>query len=737
MADTPPYRRPRWRLFTGLRAQLLVVSLGLVSIPFMSFLFIQEVGIFLRKGEENAALALAQAVATVLNERPELFSRQTTPPPQHADRRQPARAFTVKRNIRLDGKPDDWGALSDMAKTFGAPYLIEKRGEYSPKSHAFRHVLAIDDRYLYALFLVTDDTVTYRESNALRLNKSDHLRIAFLGADGRFHVHWIAASRPGWVNAYKMPTNNSPIPSRPELTINGTWHETNVGYNLEIRIPRQLVSNDLKVSFSIADVDDRENPVIRSLIGTQGEKVEDLGAVVVRSVAVERILKGLQSGRRERIWVVDTEKRVLAITGSLQQTPGSDKDDATDPIATALPAPHTNPVYDLLRTLYRKILTQPARHFHDDLAGASRLEGEEIKGALKGKGSVRWRLTEDEKGMVLTAAHPVFRGDGTLGAVVVERPGDVSLAFQNRAMENLFNTTLVAFLSVVLGLFFYATLLSVRIRRLRDQTAHAVDLEGRIHGDIDTSRTHDELGDLSRAFATLIDQLKHHTRYLETLGSRLSHELRTPLAVVKSSLEIMEMEEIPDAAKVYADRARGGVRRLDRILNALSEASRLERSLDSMEWESFDMRAVISGCLEGYRAIHPDWQFDLTLPKAPLELSGAPDLIAQMMDKLISNAVDFAPKGSTIRVDLSQERRHLHLRVGNDGPLLPQEMPQRLFDSMVSLRKQRGEQPHLGMGLFIVRLVTERHGGRVQASNREDGSGVEFRVTLPMDRQRS
>jgi signal transduction histidine kinase len=142
---------------------------------------------------------------------------------------------------------------------------------------------------------------------------------------------------------------------------------------------------------------------------------------------------------------------------------------------------------------------------------------------------------------------------------------------------------------------------------------------------------------------------------------------------------------------------------------------------------------VVAGCVEGYRLAYPDVPIALTLPAQPVLVEGAPDLCAQMLDKLVANAVEFR-SGGPIEVALALEGRPVRLSVCNQGPPLPAAMAGRLFDSMVSMREpgQRSATPHLGLGLYIVRLIAEFHGGQAQASNRGDGVGVEVVVTLPL-----
>jgi signal transduction histidine kinase len=114
-------------------------------------------------------------------------------------------------------------------------------------------------------------------------------------------------------------------------------------------------------------------------------------------------------------------------------------------------------------------------------------------------------------------------------------------------------------------------------------------------------------------------------------------------------------------------------------------------------------------------------------------LKGGPDLFAQLLDKLVANAADFATGEEPIRLRLEARGGQANLTVSNHGPLLPAEMADRLFQSMVSVRPDKAaREPHLGLGLYIVRLIAEFHGGRARAMNREDGSGVVIRVDLPL-----
>jgi two-component system sensor histidine kinase ChvG len=122
----------------------------------------------------------------------------------------------------------------------------------------------------------------------------------------------------------------------------------------------------------------------------------------------------------------------------------------------------------------------------------------------------------------------------------------------------------------------------------------------------------------------------------------------------------------------------------------------------------------------------------LTLPDGAVPVNGAPELYAQMLDKLVANAVEFSNDGA-IDISLARDEEAARPTVANAGPPLPAGMEDRLFESMVSVREgSTGSAPHLGLGLYIVRLIAQFHGGTATAENRAEPPGVAVIVRLPL-----
>jgi dedicated sortase system histidine kinase len=429
------------------------------------------------------------------------------------------------------------------------------------------------------------------------------------------------------------------------------------------------------------------------------------------------ILKSLARAE-SRIWIVDREQRLLALAGDLKRVSMEDSS------------------FSVLRPLTSLILERPTNDFDDALPESEIIGGPVAVSALQGVPARRWRLSPDSKAVILSASHPVWDGEQIVAAVVAEETTNAIRSIYNRALEQLVATTLFAFGIGALTLLAFASRLSTRLRRLRDEAEAAIDSQGRVRGLVAGSRASDEIGDLSRSFSTVLERLAQYNRYLESMAGRLSHELRTPIAVVRSSLENLRLQPLPADAATYLARAGEGLRRLDTILTRMSEATRLEQLVRQGERERFDAREVVRGCVAGYQALFKDRAFEVETPGEPVVLNGSPDLYAQMLDKLAANAVDFAV-ADPIHIRLFLKGGEAVLAVSNAGPRLPESMQGKLFESMVSVRRQdgagrRGDEPHLGLGLYIARLVAEFHGGRAEALDREDGSGVVVKVSCPL-----
>lgn len=662
-----------------LRGKLLLLSLGLLVLPWAGWQYLRLVGEVLREGEERALLASAEALARALARQPALLPSAGPALPVQPLRSRP----------RLDGDERLW--LDGLAgeRAFGSARAGGDAVRVLLGSHAERLYLRID---------VADDTPQRGDAHWSIADRFDHLWLALHGRQGLVELR-LANAQAGPLQAAPAGGGQSP------LQLEGRWHERAGGYRVELALPQGYGLRALAIRMH--DADETGPPrVADSSDGNDGRPwpvVEPSGALA--STLAQLVPPG------SRVRVHDPAGWPLAQAGE----PGALRIDGAVPLWR--------------RWLYQRLLFDAAAPLPPGHAALGRADDDLQRQVAQGAAATAWWRDGDSQRPVLAAAVPVRINDAVRAGLRLERESDALLRLTDRAFSGVFAVTALAVLVVVVALLLFAARLGGRIRALRDGVEGALGEDGRI-AVLPAARAGDEIGDLSRSFARLLAQLRDYTGYLRGLAGTLSHELSTPIAIVRGSLENLEADPGGAQARVYLERARSGVERLAGLVRALGEATRIEQAVAGADIERFDLRALVADCAEGYRPLLAPRRLEVALPPAPLPFTGAPDLIAQALDKLVDNARGFCPPDGWIRIALDGGARDAVIRVANSGPRLPAAMRERLFDSLVSVREQRSGGVHLGLGLHIVRLVAGLHQGQAGARDLDDGSGVEFELRL-------
>lgn len=689
--------------YNSIRFKLMLTALSLFLIPWAGYRYIQENEQFLRSAQEDVLFGTAQTAAAMLRNQSALFISGATTSDQSADRF--LYVHPLDSAIQVDGYLEDWLPYIHNASHYGTDHDL-----------AFDLILAQDNAHLYILLQVEDDQLLFRKPGTPYPTDNDTVTLDILNPQGELNHYLISTISPGWadVHKYRVDEENTGY-FQPQQIIKSEWQTDDRSYHLEIRIPRYLIGDMLSVG--VRDVDDSPADNALQMLST-ATAPHELNRLLVPNPTIKELIAGIAQ-ENTRIWVVDRFHRVLARQGSLKPPTSVTQDEETIP--------------SVLRMLLNLILSQPTEQFEDDYINRIQILGPEIAAALKGKPDTRRRNTPDNRAVVLSTTWPIQTSDGIVGAVLVEQTTNQILTLQNRAIEGLFGMTLLLFITTSLLLLGFATLLTGRVHRLRNRIEAAVTPDGRILQSLTPDKSRDEIGDLGRSFSSVLNRLKEYNRYLEAMASRLAHELRTPLTIVRSSLDNLAMESSPDAQQQYIERAKAGAERLAIILHRMREATRLEQLLQQTEMESFDLAQLLTQAIENYRIAFPGMAFELAVTDEPAIIAGAPDLISQALDKLISNARDFQTPGTPVQLQLQRTTPSiLNLSIRNQGTPLPEQMVESIFDSMISVRDKRGDEPHLGLGLYLVRLICEFHGGSIRAQNTNSPTGVEFIIELPL-----
>ncbi len=718
----------------GIRTKILISASFLLAIPFMSHQYVWELENFLREGQEQSLVGTARVVATVLHERPSLFDKHRVFLPDITPGTD-LYAHQIDFPIKLDGMLSDWQSYQDYTISYDSENIIEQKTIYQPSSISFEHMVGKYDGYLYAMFKVMDDSVVTREDNSLRIDRNDFLQISIINSMGQFERYIVATRESGWVNAYKLDEDKSVLtPISLETRIQGHWENTTNGYNVELRLPLSMLSN--KIAFAVIDVDDPDSREIKYVLGTANPSRPDgLGTILVPSPEIERIIRGLEYSQA-RIWVLDRHMRVLAKSGDIfnadwvHQGIKRNKQDHSHYPNEIVETSYVLSIWrwvekKVLLPIYYQLLTKPPEDFIDDLSNAYALEGSDIEQAMQGKPSTLWRLSSDNKAVILSAAHPIYMDDQVMGAVVVEQTTHGIRTLRNQALEKQFHLILAILVVACISIFALSSSITSRIRRLRDDTDNAIDANGKIVSVISPSKTNDEIGDLSRSFHQVLTKLSQYNHYLENMASRLSHELRTPVAVVNSSLDNLLESTSDDEKQRYISRAKDGINRLSKILNSMSEATRLEQAINDNEPEQFDLTKLLPVWIESYNHTFKDANLIMDIKMREARLSGSPEMLAQMLDKIVTNAREFKNEGTNIGIRLFEKNQKITLTISNQGPLLPENAEESLLNSMISVRASTSsEQSHLGLGLFVANIIARYHKGHLSIHNLPDHTGV-------------
>jgi len=314
----------------GVRARLVLISSLLALLPWLVLQYQREIDAFVLEGRSSALRLAAQGIATVLHDREEWFDETGGLPVLLGDEHDFA-PLPLEAPVALDGNGRDWGGLALRRRHYGREAALLP-GEFD-SSLEFDLSLGRRGGWLYTLFEVRDDAVTYRPANYRRLDASDHLRITLPARDigGAATQYVVTVREPGPVTAYPVGESWSYAlgDGLPDDRVRGQWRAVAGGYTLELRLPIELLGPSHEVGFALVDVD-RPGGSVASVVGTFPRDASgDLNLVLLNSPEIERILRGLDLPGA-RISVVDHLGRVRADVGA--PLPGSDTTRASWPI---------------------------------------------------------------------------------------------------------------------------------------------------------------------------------------------------------------------------------------------------------------------------------------------------------------------------------------------------------------------------------------------------------------------
>ncbi len=356
-------------------------------------------------------------------------------------------------------------------------------------------------------------------------------------------------------------------------------------------------------------------------------------------------------------------------------------------------------------------------------------------------------VVDTSGGTVFIAATPIMHAGKALGAVAVASPTgeiDTLLRAERELVLQLFVIALLV--SIGLSLVLASTIanpladLAEAAELGRDRNARKVN-PGRIRIP-DLSARPDEIGRLSRALRGMVKALYNRIDGNEQFAADVAHEIKNPLASLQSAVGTMRMVKRDDQREKLLEVIEHDVRRLDRLVSDISNASRLDAELVKEEEEDFDLLDMLGNLNQylGEDARSKSVEFITDLPPGPVMIQGLEARLAQVFVNLITNAISFCDEGDAIRVWARKRANRVLIVVEDTGPGIPEQALTKVFKRFYSERPAEHFGNNSGLGLAISKQIVEAHGGVIWAENirpteadlTSDPLGARFVVGLPI-----
>ena len=593
--------------------------------------------------------------------------------------------YPKKQNIGIDGyiiEDEDWYLLKDKFTVYAGGYLSL--------------LLTEDTRYIYAYLKVKDQDIIYRNPRYISLDSSDHIRLEYIDKDDKRQRLVMLAEGQGNISVYAVGDDwKAWKDGRHMSAVYGVWRETSEGYDLELRFPSQWLGSDRRLSISVVDVFGENERYPDTIVSTQLLGNEILNPLLFHSRKIGDAIASLKDSSSQ-ICVIDKFRRVRAVIGGQQMNDSLCQ--ATDKVSKTL-----------------------------------------VENVLKGK-EQQERINKDDA-VLIVAAHPVFDGSDTIGAVLVSSSSKQILSRQRTTLNEVVLATAGMFALVFVSLLIFSSWLAYRINRLKKQAASLVDDSGRIMDNIDLpdSQHHDELGELSRSFSALLDRLNTYTRFLETVPRMLRHEILNPVNTISMSLQSLQGKraQLQDDETGDITTAGNAIQQLQLIVSSLTEAANIDDALIQDETETFDIAALLQEYVSNSQRKHEKANLLYRGVTQGIFVEGNDIRMVQLLDKIKDNALDFAfpETGIVFELDISQDDLAV-IYIKNEGESIPQQQLDMLFQGMVSHRSVKTATPHLGIGLYVAHKIAQFHQGQLEIANRRDKQGVEVVLVLPTVKNR-
>jgi two-component system sensor histidine kinase ChvG len=393
----------------------------------------------------------------------------------------------------------------------------------------------------------------------------------------------------------------------------------------------------------------------------------------------------------------------------------------------------------------RKWLARGDLPIYQELGPANGKGYPEIVQALDGQKASEVRINSRGE-VIVSVATPVQRFRAVRGALLLSTQGaDIDQMVEAERLA-IFKVFLVAAAVMVVLSMLLASTIAGPVRRLAEG---AERVRRRIRSRVEipdlTSRG-DELGHLSGTMRDMTNALYSRIEAIESFAADVSHELKNPLTSLRSAVETLPLAKTKESQDRLLAVIQHDVKRLDRLISDISDASRLDAELQRQDAEPVDLMHLLNTLVTTANEVRHDGGVNVTLAfegggRSSFIVPGHDSRLGQVIDNLINNARSFSSPGSTVRVTCRRLKSEVEIAVDDDGPGIRPEALEKIFERFYTDRPHQGFGQNSGLGLSISKQIIDAHSGRIWAENRHasgigaDGAplvlGARFTVRLP------
>ena len=363
----------------------------------------------------------------------------------------------------------------------------------------------------------------------------------------------------------------------------------------------------------------------------------------------------------------------------------------------------------------------------------------ELVQALNGLNSSMVRVN-DRGDVIVSVAVPIQRFRAVRGALLLAtQGGEIDQAVEAERLQ------IVTVFLTLLGVMVVLSLLLARtiagpVKRLAEGAEH---VRRRIRARVeipDFTRRRDEIGHLSGTLRAMTNALYSRIEAIESFAADVAHELKNPLTSLRSAVETLPLAKSEESRNRLLAVIQHDVKRLDRLISDISDASRLDAELQRQEVEPVDLVRLLKTLVDVANEVRKDevgvsLKFEGGGP-ADFVVPGHDSRLGQVIDNLIENARSFSAEGATVRVTCRRLRQQVEIVVDDDGPGVRADALEKIFERFYTDRPEQRFGQNSGLGLSISKQIVEAHGGSIWAENRSEPAagkvlGARFIVRLP------